>query len=137
MGKNTGHRVKQQAWPGSDFQIVGEAGREDDDACQHCYKGVQKDDMQRFAHQAVVFADVTAEDGHAAHADGQREKRLVHGGYHHRAVDSRKVRHQVKAQPFGRTGKGQAVDRQHQHQHQQGNHHALGHPLQPALQVAA
>ena len=132
-----GHRVKQQARPGSDLQPVGEAGREDDDAGQHRDKGVQQDDMDRFAHQRAVLADIAAEDRHAAHADRQREERLIHGCHDDCAVDLGEVRHQIEPQPLRRAGKGQAVQRQHQHQHQQGGHHVLGHAFQPALQVEA
>ena len=135
--ENAGHRVKQQAWPGSDFQPVGEAGREDDDARQHRHKGVQRDDVQRLAHEGALLADVAAEDCHAAHADGQRKKRLVHGRHDDAAVDFGKIRHKVEPQPLGGSGKGQAVDGQHQHQHQQRCHHVLGHAFQPALQVEA
>ena len=100
-----GHRVKQQARPGSDLQPVGEAGREDDDAGQHRDKGVQQDDMDRFAHQRAVLADIAAEDRHAAHADRQREEGLIHGRHDDCAADLGEVRHQIEPQPLRRAGK--------------------------------
>lgn len=36
--------------------------------------------LGRFARQATVAADVTAENRHARSADGKREERLAHGG---------------------------------------------------------
>ena len=85
----------------------------------------------------MILADVAAEDRHAAHADGQREKRLVHGRHDDPAVNGREIRHKVEPQPLRRTGKRQAVHGQHQHQHQQRAHHVFGHALQPALQIKA
>ena len=85
----------------------------------------------------MILADVAAEDGHGADADGEGEESLVHGADNHLTVNLGEVRHQVEGKPLLRAVEGRAVDSQHQHQHKERQHHVLGHALKAALQVKA
>ena len=82
-----GHGIEEQGGAGVDFDAVGEAGREHDEAGQDGHQGVQGDDVDGFAHQGAFLADVAAEDGHGADADAPAEERLVHGADNDGAVD--------------------------------------------------
>ena len=87
----------------------------------------------------MLLADVAAKDGHCADAKAQGEEGLIHGG--HQCVDHAhlfhplEVRHKEEAQALLCTGHEQAVDGQHHHDHQQGDHHDLGHALKAVLQA--
>ena len=119
--------------------MVGEASREDDEACGDGHEGIQDDDAHRLAQQGMLLADVAAEDGHGTDAQTQGEKGLVHGGHqrvhHAHFLHARKVRHEEEAQAFLRAVHEQAVDGQDDHDDEQGDHHDLGHTLQTALQT--
>ena len=85
----------------------------------------------------MILADVAAEDGHGADADGEGEKGLVHGADDDGAVDLAEIGHQIEAEALLRAAERRAVYSQHQHQYQQRHHHILGHALQSALKVEA
>ena len=131
------HRVKQQRGAGVDFDAVGEAGREHNEARHDRHEGVKDNHVDRLAHQGVILADVASEDRHGADADAQREERLVHRRHNHRAGDLGEVRYQIELQAFFCPGEHAAVDRQDQHQRKERHHQVLGHALQAALQVKA
>ena len=85
----------------------------------------------------MLLADVAAEDGHRAHADREREERLVHRADDDRAGDLGEIGHEIEVQTLCRARERRAVDGEHDHQHQQQRHHILGDALQTALQVEA
>ena len=97
------HSIKKKAWPGIYLKSVGEAGGEHNNSRDDGNKGVQKNNMDGFSHERVVFADIAAEDSHAAHARRQSKKCLIHGAYNNGTVDFGKIRFEVKAESLRRT----------------------------------
>ena len=81
------HGIEQQRRAGVDFDAVGEAGREHDEAGHDGDKRVHQNDVDGFTHQGALLADVAAEDRHGTDADAQGEERLVHGADNDGAVD--------------------------------------------------
>ena len=132
-----GHGVKQQRGTGARGDVIGEARREDDEARHDRHKGVEQDDVHGLAHQGALLADVAAEDGHGADAEGKRKESLVHGADDDLTVDLGEVRDEVEGQTFLCAVKRGAVEGQDQHQDEEGDHHVLGHALQTALEVKA
>ena len=119
--------------------MVGKAGRENDQTSGDSYEGIQHHDADRLAQQGVLLADIAAEDGHGTDAKAEGEERLIHSGDqrvdHAHFLHPVKVRHKEERKPFLCPGHEQAVDSQHHHNEEQGNHHALGHTLQTTLQT--
>ena len=89
----------------------------------------------------MLLADVAAEDGHCADAEAQGEEGLIHGP-HQRVDDAHllhaaKIGHKIEAQALLCARHEQAVDGQHHHDDQQGDHHPLRHLLKAVLQAAS
>ncbi len=61
------------------MDAVGEAGGDDDEARGDGDERVEDADVEGFAEEGAVAADIAAEDGHGADADGEREEGVVHG----------------------------------------------------------
>jgi len=137
VDKYGGHGVKQQSRAGANFHVVGEAGGEDDQACGDGNKGIQADDVDRFAQQGAFLAKVAAEDGHGADAQGQGEEGLVHSSNNGAAGDLGEIGQQVEGKTFLCAAEGAAADGQNDHQNKQGYHHVLGNTFQTALQIKA
>ena len=133
--ENSRHGIEQQARPCGYFKVIGEAGRENNHACEEGYQGIQNDDMNRFAHQGAFLADIAAEDCHAAHTCGQGEECLIHCANHNGAFDFGKIGFQVEAHTLACTAQQQAMYRQREHQHQKGSHHIFRDAFQTTLQV--
>ena len=76
--------------------------------------------------RSTFLIQVAAEDGHTAHSDTQRKEGLTHSSKDHISDTvfghTLKVRHQEKAQPFGRAGQCHGTDRQDNHNSQQTEH---------------
>ena len=74
---------------------------------------------------------------HGAHANGQREERLIHRADDDRAGDLGEIGDEIEFQTLCRAGERCAVDRQHDHQHHQKRHHIFRDALQTALEIKA
>lgn len=133
--ENSRHGIKQQTGSCGYFEVIGEAGREDDYACEEGNQRIQKNDMDCFAHQGAFLADIAAENCHAAHTCGQGEECLIHCTNHNGAFDFGEIGLEVEAHPFAGTAQKQAMDCQREHQHQKGRHHIFCDTFQTALQV--
>ena len=131
------HGVEQQARTRVDLQPVGIAGREHNEARDDGDKRIEHDDVRRFAEQRLLFSDIAAEDCHRAHADGQREERLIHRADDDRAGDLGEIGDEIEFQTLCRAGERCAVDRQHDHQNHQKRHHIFRDALQTALEIKA
>ncbi len=140
IGEDVGQGDEDEAGAAGLVHTVGEAGREDDEAGGDGHEGIQHHDTDALAQQGVLLADVAAEDGHCTDAEAQGEEGLIHGP-HQRVDDAHllhaaKVGHKEEVQALLCAGHEQAVDGQHHHDDQQGDHHALGYLLQAVLQTA-
>ena len=117
------------------FHVVREAGRNDNQARGNGHERVQQGDVDGLAHERVVFVDVGAKDGHAAHTEREGEKSLVHGGDDDlspaNGADALDVRQQVKGEAFPGAGQKHRVDGQDEHNGQQQDHHDFGDAFQP------
>jgi len=131
------HGVKQQTGACADFQIIGKASGEDDEAGGNGNEGIQDDHVDRLAHQAAVLIQIAAENGHGADAQAQGEECLVHGTDDDIRGDLAQIGQQIELQALSGTAQSSAVRSQNDHQTQQSDHHVLGDTLQTALQVEA
>ncbi len=123
-------RDVEQVGAGIRFDAKAEACREDDEAADDGYKGVEHHDVNSFAGQALFFADVTAKNGKCADAQAERKERLAHrckdNLAHAVLSDFAEVGVEVIAQAFGTVRKHDGVGCKRQHEEQQANHHHLG-----------
>ena len=119
--------------------MVGKAGGKNDKARDDGHEGIQNSDIDRLAHQGALFANVTAEDGHAAHTQAEGEEGLGHGADDYVAdahfAHFLKVGFQVERQAFPSAIHGEAIDGQDHHNGQQCQHHVFADPLHPFLEA--
>ena len=140
IGEDVGQGDEDEAGAAGLVHTVSEAGREDDEAGGDGDEGIQHHDADALAQQGVLFADVAAEDGHCTDAEAQGEERLIHGP-HQRIDDAHflhplKVGYEEEGQALLCAGHEHAVDCQHHHDDQQGDHHDFRDFFEAVLQAA-
>ena len=142
--KNAGKRDEHEARAAAGLDAKGKAGGEDDEAGHEGDEGVNAGDAYGLAGKRAVFAQVTAENQHAARTDGQREERLAHGGVHGvhgvaqtLAEELVEVGQQVEGQAVHAAGQGDCAHAQHEHDDEQRAHHDFRDALHTLLQAEA
>ena len=78
--EHIGEGDEQQVRTAVGIDAEAEAGREDNQAGNNCYKGIQCHNPHCFTRQALFLADVAAEDSQCADAKAQRKEGLSHSG---------------------------------------------------------
>ena len=139
--KNIGQGDEYQAGAAVRLHAKGKTGREDNQAGSQGHKGIQPHDKHGFTGQAAPVIQVTAEDHHAAHADGQGEKGLVHGRADHvknaRLLHPGEIGRKIKGNALRRSVQSQGPHSQPQHDDKQAQHHILDHRFQPSAHAHA
>ena len=125
--EHVGQRDEEQVRAGVRLNAEAEAGREDNQAGNNRYEGIQRHDIHRFTRQALLLADVTAEDSERADAQAQREEGLAHSSEdnlaHAMLHNLIEIRIEIIFQTSITAGQHNGVDCQHQHEHEQAGHH--------------
>ena len=124
-----GQRDEEQVRAGVRLNAEAEAGREDNQTGDNRNEGVQCHDIHRFTRQALLLADVAAEDSERADAQAQREEGLAHSGEdnlaHAMLQNPIEIRIEIIFQPGFTARQHDGVDSKHQHEHEQAGHHCF------------
>ena len=125
--EHIGQRDEEQVRAGVRLNAEAEAGREDNQAGNNRYEGVQRHDIHCFTSQALLLADVAAEDSERTDAQAQREEGLAHSSEDNLAYamlhNLIEIRIEIILQTSITAGQHDGVDCQHQHEHEQAGHH--------------
>ena len=131
--EHVGQRDEEQVWAGVRLNAEAEAGREDNQAGNNRHEGVQRHDIHRFTRQALLLADVAAEDSERANAQAQREEGLAHSSEdnlaHAMLHNLIEIRIEIIFQTSITARKHDGVDCKHQHEHEQAGHHHFRNAL--------
>ena len=131
--KHVGQRDEEQVRAGVRLNAEAEAGREDNQAGNNRHEGVQRHDIHRFTRQALLLADVAAEDSERADAQAQREEGLAHSSEDNLAHAMLHNPIEIRIEIIFQTGftarQHDGVDCKHQHEHEQAGHHDLRNAL--------
>ena len=131
--EHVGQRDEEQVRAGVRLNAEAEAGREDNQAGNNRHEGIQRHDIHRFTRQALLLADVAAEDSERADAQAQREEGLAHSSEdnlaHAMLQNSIEIRIEIIFQTGVTARQHDGVDCEHQHEHEQAGHHDLRNAL--------
>ena len=127
--EHVGQRDEEQVRTSVRLDTKAKAGREDNQAGNDSYKGIEEHNPQCLVSELLLLADVAAEDGQRAHADAQREEGLAHSSEdylaHAMLRDFAEVRIEIISQALSAARQHDGVDSEHQHQQDEADHHRL------------
>ena len=127
--EDVGQRDEEQVRAGVRLNAEAEAGREDNQAGNNRHEGIQRHDIHRFTRQALLLADVAAEDSECANAQAQREEGLAHSSEdnlaHAMLHNLIEIRIEIIFQTSITARQHDGVDCKYQHEHEQAGHHCF------------
>ena len=125
--EHVGQRDEEQVRAGVRLNAEAKAGGEDNQTGDNRNEGVQCHDIHRFTRQALLLADVAAEDSERADAQAQREEGLAHSSKDNLADAMLHNLVEIRIEIILQTGiaarQHDGVDSKHQHEHEQAGHH--------------
>ena len=125
---------ENKTWAAVNVNAIRKACREDDKPGRKRNERIQQRNVHRLPEQRSVLAYVASENGHSAHSEAERKKRLIHRVYNN--VSNADFLYffdvwlEIECKPRFASFHEEAVYRKDHHYHQQSQHHNLRHALQ-------